>query len=121
MTRDPEWLLLILPALGIAALVGLLMTHGPLRPLENALGDLRIALATPRQPPPDDVVLLTIDEETLSRFSCRSPIDRQFLADLVQLLDHRGARSAWISCSISPPIRRSTGRSGKRCSRPPRR
>jgi class 3 adenylate cyclase/CHASE2 domain-containing sensor protein len=103
MPRDPEWLPLILPALGIAALVGLLMTHGPLRPLENALGDLRIALATPRQPPPDAVVLLTIGEETLSRFSCRSPIDRFFLADLVKLLDHRGARAIGLDLLLDQP------------------
>ena len=103
MTRDPHWLPLILPALGIAALVGLLMTQGPLRPVENWLGDLRIALMTPRQPPSDDVVLLTIGEETLSRFSCRSPINRQFLADLITLLNRRGVRAIGLDILFDQP------------------
>ncbi|HPE70562.1 MAG TPA: adenylate/guanylate cyclase domain-containing protein [Candidatus Competibacter sp.] len=103
MTRDPHWLPLILPALGIAALVGLLMTHGPLRPLENGLGDLRIALMTPRQPLSDAVVLLTIGEETLSRFACRSPINRSFLADLVTLLNRRGVQAIGLDILFDQP------------------
>ncbi|NJM12755.1 MAG: CHASE2 domain-containing protein [Synechococcaceae cyanobacterium SM1_2_3] len=89
--------------LTIAALVWLLVNQGPLRPIENWLGDLRIALMTPRQPPSDHVVLLTLTEDTLHQFPYRSPINRAFLAKLIATLNHKGVRAIGLDILFDRP------------------
>ncbi|GBD42659.1 Adenylate cyclase 1 [bacterium HR40] len=67
-------------ATGVAALVDLFT---PLRALENVLDDLRLVyLDRPRSQHPF-VAMVVIDERSLAARSCRSPIDRDLLADLV--------------------------------------
>jgi class 3 adenylate cyclase/CHASE2 domain-containing sensor protein len=88
---------------GIAVFTWLVVAHGPLRTLENWLGDLQIAMVTPRQIPPDDLVLLTITEDTLRRFSYRSPINRLFLAQLVTTLDQKGVRAIGLDILLDQP------------------
>lgn len=102
MPRHYHWSLL-LAVLGIAVLTWLLVTHGPLRPLENWLSDLRVGLMTPRQTPPDDLILLTITEDTLRQFPYRSPINRLFLAQLVTALDQKGVRAIGLDILFDQP------------------
>mgnify|MGYP000849044926 CR=1 FL=1 len=87
----------------IATLFWLLVNQGPLRPIENWIGDLRIALMTPRQQPSDDVVLLTINEDTLHQFPYRSPINRAFLADLITTLNRKGVRAIGLDILFDRP------------------
>jgi adenylate cyclase len=89
--------------LTIAALAWLLVNQGPLRPIENWIGDLRIALMTPRQQPSDDVVLLTINEDTLHQFPYRSPINRTFLANLITTLNRKGVRTIGLDILFDRP------------------
>lgn len=105
MTRCCNWklLLTVLTALGITVFTWLLVAHGPLRLLENWLSDLRVGLVTPRQIPPDNLVLLTITEDTLRQFSYRSPINRFFLAKLVTVLNQKDVRAIGLDILFDQP------------------
>ncbi len=89
--------------LGIAVMAWLLVGQGPLRYIENWFGDLRVALVTPRQPPSDEIVVLTITDETLSTLPYRSPVSRTFLADLVTLLNEKGVRAIGLDILFDQP------------------
>lgn len=101
--RRHDWLFLVAVTLGLAVIAWLLMEHGPLRQAENWIGDLRVALMTPRQPPSNDVVVLTITEDTLRRFPYRFPVSRTFLADLVTVLNQKGVRAIGLDILFDQP------------------
>lgn len=103
MTQRHDWLLFMIAALGIAVLTWLLVAHGPLRQAENWVGDLRVALMTPRQPPSDQVVVLTITEDTLRQFPYRSPLSRTFLAQLITTLNQKGVRAIGLDILFDQP------------------
>lgn len=63
---------------------------------EQWLVDLRVALLAPAEPQRSDVVLVTITEETLATLAYRSPVDRAFLADILQWLDDAGVKAIGI-------------------------
>jgi len=71
--------------------------------VEKWVADLRVASLTPPMPQRSDIVLLTITEDTLSRFPYRSPIDRAFLAKVVARLDAAGARAVGMDILIDQP------------------
>lgn len=102
MTRRYHWTL-PLAVFGTALLTWLAVVHGPLRPLENGFNDLRVGLMTPRQPPPDNPVLITITEDTLRQFPYRSPINRQFLAGLINALSDKGVRAIGLDILFDQP------------------
>ncbi|MFO1425176.1 MAG: adenylate/guanylate cyclase domain-containing protein [Candidatus Competibacteraceae bacterium] len=58
---------------------------------------------TPRQPPPDDLVLLTITEDTLSQFPYRSPINRTALAEWITTLNQKGVRTIGLDILFDRP------------------
>ncbi len=103
MAERHAWLLFIAVALGIALLAWMTVGQGPLRQAENWVGDLRVALMTPRQPPSDDLVVLTINEDTLRRFTYRSPVNRAFLADLITVLNQKGVRAIGLDILFDQP------------------
>lgn len=102
MTRRYNWTI-YLAALGIAVFTWLLVTHGPLRAMENWFSDLRVGLMTARQPPPDDPVIITITEDTLRQFPYRSPLNRVFLAELITALSQKGARAIGLDILFDQP------------------
>lgn len=61
-------------------LVMLLVT----RPVENLVRDLMMSAISPFVSPPENIVIVTVNEDTLNPFPYRSPIDRGFLAGLVE-------------------------------------
>lgn len=60
--------------------------------IENTAGDIRIAALQPPQPQSKDIVIAAITEETVAQFAYRSPVDRAFIASLLQSLEKKGAR-----------------------------
>ena len=62
---------------------------GPLNRAEQWLHDFRVAYLTPLAEQSDDVVVLAIDEETLQLMPYRSPLDRAFLASVIESLNDR--------------------------------
>ncbi|MDD9913911.1 MAG: CHASE2 domain-containing protein [Rhodospirillaceae bacterium] len=59
---------------------------------ENWASDWRISLFNPSEEPHEDIVILAITEDTLARFPYRFPVDRDFLANLIETLNAKGAR-----------------------------
>ncbi len=64
-----------------------------LRVSENWIHDLRIATLTPPTAIHDEIVLITITEETLSQFEYRSPVDREFLSHVLRQLAAKGVQT----------------------------
>lgn len=68
----------------------------PARNIESLTYDLRMALAAP--PPTDELVIVKMDDRAVDEMraqspcGCISPIDKAWLADVVQALDAAGAR-----------------------------
>lgn len=71
--------------------------------VEKWVGDLRVAALTPPMVQRSDIVLLTITEETLAQFPYRSPIDRGFLAEVIEHLDDAGVRAIGMDILIDQP------------------
>ncbi|GIL02947.1 MAG: hypothetical protein BroJett030_28460 [Alphaproteobacteria bacterium] len=67
----------------IAFLVLVALAAALSRPVENFVRDLMMATISPWTQARDDIVLVTVTEDTLKLFPYRSPIDRAFLAELV--------------------------------------
>lgn len=70
----------------ITAVFGLLGLVFLVGPTNNANHDLLTSTMSPFTQPSQDVVLVTVTEETLEKFAYRSPVDRAFLAKLVNQL-----------------------------------
>lgn len=63
------------------------------RPVENFARDLAMSTISPFTEPGEDIVIIAITEETLGGFAYRSPIDRRFLADLIDKLAKAGPKA----------------------------
>jgi class 3 adenylate cyclase/CHASE2 domain-containing sensor protein len=76
----------------IATLISLLIVKfvGVLAHMETITEDIRVAAIQAPMPQSKEIVVIGINEETLSRFPYRSPIDRAFLADLLVKLEGKG-------------------------------
>lgn len=62
-----------------------------LKQVETYFADLRVALR-PSEPIDPNIIIVTINEDTLAQFPYRSPVDRKYLADLLRKIEARGAR-----------------------------
>jgi class 3 adenylate cyclase len=88
---------LIIPA-SIAVLsttLAILLTHNVafLTQAERFVEDLRIATLLPPEPQDPNIVIAGITEDTLKLFPYRSPVDREFLANLLKALDAKHPRA----------------------------
>ncbi len=70
---------------------------------ERWLGDFRVATLVKAEAPHNDIVVVTINEDTLRLFPYRSPVDREFLAGVIATLDARGARAIAIDLLFDQP------------------
>ncbi|MEM7208685.1 MAG: adenylate/guanylate cyclase domain-containing protein [Pseudomonadota bacterium] len=87
------------------ALAVVLANHWlPVLPLvENFLKDVRLVYLGHPMEQSSDVVIVGIDEETLSNFSYRSPIDRAFIATLLTSLEEKGVASIGLDILFDQP------------------
>ena len=86
---------------GIVLSAGLLASILPITPvfthaIEMWARDLRIALATPPEPQNDDIIIIGLTDETLDTLPYRLPVDRDFMANLIEELDNAGVRAIGI-------------------------
>lgn len=95
---SPRLLLTTAVFLAAVVLVALLS-----RPVENLLRDVLMSTLSPFTSPGDDIVLVTVSEETLAQLPYRSPIDRGFLADVVEQIDKAGPRAIGIDILFDSP------------------
>ena len=95
-----------LPALlAVAAVVATLVVAVPrtlpfTAVVERSVADLRIAFLTPEEPQHPDIVILEITEDTLASLPYRSPVDRAFLATILEKLAGAGVRAVGLDILI---------------------
>ncbi|MEM7462076.1 MAG: adenylate/guanylate cyclase domain-containing protein [Pseudomonadota bacterium] len=73
------------------------------RPVENFYRDILMAAVSPFTEPDQDIVFVTVTEETLEEFPYRSPIDRGFLADLVEHIAQAGPKAIGLDILFDQP------------------
>ena len=70
---------------------------------ENWSQDLRVATLTPPEPQSNQIVIITVTEDTLAAFPYRSPLDRRFVSDLLRTLEKKGARTIGLDMLLDQP------------------
>src|SRR5262245_21773735 len=105
MPARMRWLLACSGLCALAAALSLLGTRqiALLRQSELLLDDFRLAYFAPPHEQSGDIVVLTIDEETLAQLPFRSPINRHLIADLVNILSERRVRALGIDLIFDQP------------------
>ncbi len=73
------------------------------RVAENWVSDLRVATLSPAEPQNDDIVVVTITEQTLRALPYRTPIDRSFLKSVVDDLEKKQVRAIAIDLLFDLP------------------
>ena len=71
--------------------------------LENVARDIRVAAFSAPMPQSKDIAIAAINEETLAQFPYRSPVDREFLANLITSLEAKGARAIGVDVLFDQP------------------
>ncbi len=99
----PGWL--SLSGLVVAAvLISFLLGRTPwFHNAENYKSDLYQVLLSPFPEPADDIVIVGFDEATLAGFAYRSPIDRRFLAELIDHLGKQGPKAIGLDLLLDTP------------------
>jgi class 3 adenylate cyclase/CHASE2 domain-containing sensor protein len=100
-----RWLLVCAGLCALSAALSWLGTRhiALLRQGELLLDDFRLAYFAPPREQRSDIVVLTIDEETLAMLPFRSPISRHLIADLVNILSERNVRALGIDLIFDQP------------------
>ncbi len=98
----------LLAAVGIVIAATLLATLTTrylafLASLENVAADIRIAALQKPLPQSKDIAIIAINEETLSQFPYRSPVDRAFLAQLLLQLDAKSPAAIGLDVLLDQP------------------
>lgn len=97
-----------LTAFGVAFVACLLATLAVqylsfMASLENIARDIRVAALSAPMPQSKDIVIAAINEDTLTQFPYRSPVDREFLANLITTLSAKGARVIGVDVLFDQP------------------
>lgn len=71
--------------------------------LENIGRDIRVAALSPPMPQSKDIVIAGLTEETVTQFAYRSPVDREFLANLIKALEAKGVREIGVDVLFDQP------------------
>ncbi len=70
---------------------------------ERWFENYRIATQSPPEDQHPDIVIVTITDDTIRQFPYASPIDRGFLADVLELVQARGARGVLLDVLFDRP------------------
>ena len=98
-----EATILCVIALVCAAAAWGVVRHTPVQLVENILDDLRLVTMMDNEEQHEDIVIVTITEDTLANFPYRSPVNREFLASLVTTLQEKGAKAIGIDILFDTP------------------
>lgn len=71
--------------------------------VENWTADYRVATLLAPEPQHPDIVIAAITEDTLAQFPYRSPVDRHFLAELLDSLNKAGVRAVGVDVLLDQP------------------
>ena len=94
---------LLLAVVGVGVLCGLVVRTPFLAAIEHLTRDIRLAYLSPPREQNNDIVIVSINEQTLRAFPYRSPIHRGFLADLVEILSERQVRAVGFDILFDRP------------------
>ena len=75
----------------------------PIAAADRLFESLAIRFFTPTKPPSDRIVIIGLTEETLAQLPYRSPLDRRFLAQLIENLSARGVRVIGLDIVFDQP------------------
>lgn len=75
----------------------------PLSQVENWFLDLRVSLMAPAGDSSENIVIVGITEETLSTLTYRQPIDRAFLASIIQRIDRARPMAIGLDVLLDQP------------------
>ena len=90
--------------LGIAAAsFGLPLVLPPLRLADETFSDLLIGHFSPPEPQHRGIAMVAIGEDSFVALACRSPVDRAFLADLIERLRAAKVRAIGIDILFDQP------------------
>jgi len=93
--------LLFLCAVGAA--LGLAEPPSPLAAADRLFESLAIRFFTPPRPPGDRIVIIGLTEDTLAALPYRSPLDRGFLAHLIEALAAQGVSVIGLDIVFDQP------------------
>lgn len=98
-SRSGLWITLVAVLSALIAIFSVQLL-APLNNLEKKLADIRVAALEVPKPPSDQIIVVALDEDTLAQFSYRSPIDRAFIASLIERIDTAGAKAIGVDVLI---------------------
>ncbi len=103
-SKTPKIQSIAVAAAGVAALIGVFLASAPfVRIVDNALHDGMLTSISPWTKPRDDIVLVTVNEGTLSKFAYRSPVDRKLLADTLSAVLAGGPKAVGLDILFDQP------------------
>ncbi|MGQ0741550.1 MAG: CHASE2 domain-containing protein [Alphaproteobacteria bacterium] len=70
---------------------------------DRFISDYQVAALTPPEPQDEDIVIVSINEDTLAQFPYRSPLDRAFLAKLLRHLESARPRAIGVDYLFDQP------------------
>ncbi len=70
---------------------------------ENHLSDVRVAMLKPPRPQSTNIAIILVNDETLSNYPYRSPLDRKLIADLIFELEQHSVAAIGINVLFDRP------------------
>ena len=93
--------LILIVSVAVALLVA--QPPSPIAAAERLAEAVAFRFLGPLQAPDPDVIVIAITDDTLEQFPYRSPIDRAFLADLIDVLARHGAAAVGLDVVLDQP------------------
>ncbi|WP_207479083.1 adenylate/guanylate cyclase domain-containing protein [Arenibaculum pallidiluteum] len=89
----------------VAAVSALALPHlvPAIGSVDELAADLVLQRFAPPEPQHQGIVLVTVGEDTVSQLACRSPIDRAFLAELIERLQRARVRAIGLDLLFDQP------------------
>jgi adenylate cyclase len=103
LTRGECILAAVLLVFSVALAIGLTRPPSPLASAERLLEAIAFRLFAPARPPSDRIAIIGISDETLLQLPYRSPIDRAFLARLLDELTAAAPAAIGLDILIDRP------------------
>ena len=104
MVRHFRFTLVLIAILVVAIGLSLALVRLPFLGLADQwLADFRVAALSAPEPQNEDIVIVTVTEETLVQFPYRSPLDRGFIRDILLTLEERGVRAIGMDILFDQP------------------
>lgn len=95
----PAAVAVLAAALAMAAIDNLAL----LTSADQFISDWEVAALAPPEPQDPEIVIAAINEDTLAQFPYRSPVDREFIANLLTTLAARGPRAIGVDLLFDQP------------------